>query len=230
MLHLFTYSHNLFIYLLRILLLSVLLVSYSQASTPGEPQQIMEKTAKQMLNAFIREEEAISKDPDIAFDLINTNLVPKINFPLMSRWVLGKNWKKASLIQRQQFIAEFKTLVVEFYTHALIQYLQGNNLSTDIITFKPFRGKKNSKYATVRSQVNPPNGANPIKVNYDLYRNKKGLWQVYDVTIEGISLVTTYRSSFKQIISQQGMDGLLKELKNKNSTLINPKKTSQLKS
>ena len=147
----------------------------------------------------------------------------------MSRWVLGKNWKKASPEQQQKFIAEFQKLVVKFYSKALVQFLSQNNLTDDIITFTPFRGKLDGKYATVRSQVNPLNGAAPVKVNYDLYLSKKtGLWQVYDVSVEGISLVTTYRSSFKQIISQKGMDALLSELANKNSKLNNPEAKPQI--
>ncbi|MCP3851769.1 MAG: ABC transporter substrate-binding protein [Gammaproteobacteria bacterium] len=183
------------------------------------PQQLMEDTSKKMIQAFKESTEAIRKDPEVAHQLINEHLVPKVNFPLMSRWVLGKNWKKATPVQQTEFVAEFQALVVKFYSKALIQFLSKNNLTNDIITFHPFRGKLKGKYATIRSQVNPLGGGEPIKVNYDLYHNKSGQWQVYDVSVEGISLVTTYRSSFKQIVSKKGMDALLAELKNKNSSL-----------
>jgi phospholipid transport system substrate-binding protein len=179
----------------------------------------MEETSSSMIKAFIEKTEAIRQDPQVAHDLINENLVPKINFKLMSRWVLGRNWKKANSQQRDEFISEFKGLVIKFYSKALVDYLQKNDLREDVISFQPFRGKVDGKYATVRSQVNPPNGGEPVKVNYDLYFSKSGQWQVYDVSVEGISLVTTYRSSFKQIIDQKGMDALLAELKDKNSSL-----------
>lgn len=202
------------------MLIALLLLSESYAESRVEPQQLMEATSKEMIQAFMAKTDTIRKDPAVAHQLITDNLVPKINFPLMSRWVLGKNWKKATPEQQQEFIKEFKELVVRFYSKALIDYLQSNELSEDLITFMPFRGKVKSKYATVRSKVNPPNGSEPITVNYDLYFSKKAAtWQVYDVSVEGISLVTTYRSSFKQIISQKGMDALLDELKNKNSNL-----------
>lgn len=204
---------------LQTMFLSLLLLSSAVADSRPEPQKLMEDTSKAMIKEFMEQTEAIRKDPEVAHQLINDNLVPKINFNLMSRWVLGKNWKKATPEQQQEFIKEFRGLVIKFYSKALIQYLEKNNLTEDIITFKPFRGKPEDKYATVRSQVNPPSGKEPVKVNYDLYRNKSGQWQVYDVSVEGISLVTTYRSSFKQIISQKGMDALLAELKDKNSNL-----------
>ena len=204
--------------------ITLILISGTYADAVPIPQKLMEDTSKKMIAAFQAQTEAIRTDPKIADQLINDNLVPNINFPLMSRWVLGKNWKKATPEQRQTFIAEFQKLVVKFYSKALVQFLSQNNLTDDIITFIPFRGKLEGKYATVRSQVNPLNGAAPVKVNYDLYHRKKtGLWQVYDVSVEGISLVTTYRSSFKQIISQKGMDALLDELKDKNSSINSPK-------
>ncbi len=199
--------------------IAVILLSITHADTIPVPQQIMEETSREMIKEFKANTEAIRSDPDIALKLVNDNLVPKINFPLMSRWVLGRNWKKASVGQQQKFITEFQKLVVKFYSKALIEFLSKNNLTDDIITFKPYRGKIDSKYATIRSQVNPPSGSAPIKVNYDLYHGKSGQWQVYDVSIEGISLVTTYRSSFKDIISKKGMDSLLAELRDKNSAL-----------
>lgn len=213
------------------LLLSLFLVTTASASANNkvpEPQRLMEETSDKMLKKFIENTPAIRKDTRVAYQLIRENLVPKINFKLMSRWVLGKNWRKATQEQRAAFTKEFKKLVIEFYSKAFVQYLQKNDLTPDIITFKPFRGKLKSKYATVRSQINPPNGAEPITVNYDLYLNKAGQWQVYDVSVEGISLVTTYRSSFKQIISQKGMDALLADLKDKNAKINQDARNKEL--
>lgn len=190
------------------------------AQSVPEPQLLMEETTKRMVSAFIDNSEAIRKDPQLAHDLINEYLLPKINFMLMSRYVLGKNWKKATPAQQQEFIAQFRELLIKFYSRALLEYLQGNDVHADIITFKPFRGKKDSRYVTVRSQVNPPKGGTAIQVNYDLYHSKKsGLWQIYDVTIEGISMVTNYRTSFNESITKSGIDGLIKELKDKVKTL-----------
>lgn len=186
------------------------------AQSVPEPQLVIEENTKRIVNAFINNSEAIRKDPHLAHDLINENLLPMINFELMSRYVLGKNWKKATPAQQQEFITQFRELLIKFYSRALLEYLQDNDVHADIITFKPFRSKKDSRYVTVRSQVNPPKGGTAIQVNYDLYQSKKsGLWQVYDVTIEGISMVTNYRTSFNESIAKNGMDGLIKELKDK---------------
>jgi len=141
----------------------------------------------------------------------------------MSRWVLGKNWRKATPSQKEEFQIEFQSLVIKFYSEALLQFLQDNQINKDMIKFMPFRGTIKDKYATVRSQIYPPSGAEAIKVNYELYYGKSKQWQVYDVKIEGISLVSTYRSSFNNIVSKKGMDTLILELKNKNFV---PPKTS----
>jgi phospholipid transport system substrate-binding protein len=205
----------LFTHLLLGLLLSTVFATVFAQSIP-EPQLVMEETSKRMVKAFMDKSEAISKDPQVAYDLITKYLLPKINFELMSRYVLGKNWKKAAPTQQQEFISQFRQLLLNFYSKALLKYLQTNDIHADIITFKPFRGKKNSRYATVRSIVNPPGGGTVIQVNYDLYQSKKsGLWQVYDLSVEGISLVTNYRSSFNESIAKNGMDGLINEIKDK---------------
>lgn len=202
-------------------LLLTFLLSFSAYAQPvPEPQMVMEQTNQRLIRAFMDNSEAIRKDPQIANQLINEHLLPKINFELMSRYVLGKNWKKATPAQQQDFITQFRELLIKFYSKALLQYLESNDVHENTITFKPFRSKQNSQYATVRSLVNPPEGGQPVQVNYDLYQSKKtGLWQVYDVTIEGISMVANYRTSFNDTIAKNGMDGLIKELKAKVKSL-----------
>ncbi|MCU7834745.1 MAG: ABC transporter substrate-binding protein [gamma proteobacterium symbiont of Taylorina sp.] len=200
-------------------LMCFLLLSDSFAASVPEPQRILEETSKRMIKLFIEKSEDIRKDPEIAHILIQDSLITKINFELMSRWVLGRNWKKASPAQQHEFVRVFKALVIKFYSKGLIGYLAKHDLEEDVITFKPFRGKISSKYVTVRSFVKPPGNAEPVNVDYDLYHNRAGQWQVYDVSIEGISLVTSYRSSFKKIIKEEGMDALLSQLREKNIKL-----------
>ncbi|MCK5696526.1 MAG: ABC transporter substrate-binding protein [Gammaproteobacteria bacterium] len=193
-----------------------LLANITYADSIPIPQKLMEEASQQMVSEFINNAEAIKKNPDIAHDLIKKNLVPKVNFPLISRWVLGKNWRTASPAQKKEFQNEFQILVIQFYSEALLQFLQDNDINKDMIKFLPFRGSRKGKYATVRSQIYPPSGGSTVKVNYELYHGKSGQWQVYDVKIEGISLVSTYRSSFNNIITKKGIEGLILELKNKN--------------
>ncbi len=194
-------------------------VSITYAGSTPVPQILMEKTSQKMIAAFIDNDDAIKTNPNIAHELIKKNLVPNINFPLMSRWVLGKSWRKASPSQKQEFHDEFQLLVIRFYSEALLQFLKNNKINQDIIKFMPFRGEIKDKYATVRSKVYPPSGTNAIKVNYELYYGKSGQWKVYDLKIEGISLISTYRSSFRNIITKKGIDGLILDLKNKNISL-----------
>lgn len=204
------------------LLISMFLVSISLANFIPEPQRILEEASKEMIQLFIEKSDDIRQEPEIAHHLIREYIISKINFKLMSRWVLGSNWKKASPDQRQKFLTVFKQLIIKFYSKTLIEYLVKNNLAADIIIFKTFHGKINSKYVTIRSSINPSGGAEPVNVNYDMYHNKAGLWQIYDITIEGISLVTSYRSSFKKIVKEQGMDSLISQLQDKTSQIDKP--------
>ena len=204
------------------ILLSLCFIPLSFANTVPEPQRILEETSKQMIRTLIDKSDDIQKDPEITHTLIREHLISKINFKLMSRWVLGSNWKKATPEQQQEFVAVFKKLVIKFYSKALIEYLSKHDLKPDIISFKPYAGKTKGKYVTIRSQVNPPGNPEPVNVNYDMYHNKAGQWQIYDISIEGISLVTSYRSSFKKIIKEQGMDALLSQLRDKTLKLNEP--------
>ena len=204
------------------ILLSLCCISLSFANTVPEPQRILEKTSTEMLQLFMEKSDDISKDPEIAHTLIREHLISKINFKLMSRWVLGSNWKKSTPEQQQEFVIVFKELVIKFYSKALLEYLSKYELEPGLISFKPFAGKIKGKYTTIRSLINPPGGAEPINVNYDMYHNKAGQWQVYDISIEGISLVTSYRSSFKKVIKEQGMDALLSQLREKTLKLNEP--------
>ena len=205
--------------IVSLLCINFMLLSTGFANSTPEPQRIMEDTSREMIQFLIDKSDDIRKDPEVAHTKIRTHLIKQINFKLMSRWVLGSNWKKASAEQQQEFIQVFKGLVIKFYSQALIEYLSSNELAVGIISFKPFRGKTDSKYATIRSSINPPGNPEPINVNYDLYHNKAGKWQVYDISIEGISLVTSYRSSFRKVIKEQGMQALISQLREKTSKL-----------
>lgn len=195
-----------------IAILCLLLAPLTQANAT-DPQSLLEDTSKVMLKALHDNTPAIRQDPQIAYDLIDQHLLPNIDFDLMSRWVLGKNWRKATVDQQNEFILQFRSLVTQFYTKALLDYLQTNDVDENLIVFQPFKGSDHDKYATVRSRITPPDGQPPVQVNYELRRNKADEWKVYDVSVEGVSLVTTYRSSFNQIVAKSGMDGLIDEVR-----------------
>jgi len=173
-----------------------------------EPQALIESVANETLTRVRADKEKIKKDPQYINELVNELVLPHFDFETMSKWALGKHWRKAKKIQRDQFIEEFKSLLVRTYGTSLSEY------SDQVIKYMPFRGELASGDVTVRSEVEQPGGF-PIPIDYKLHKKNDG-WKVYDVKIDDISLVANYRTSFSKQIRESGIDELIKKLASKN--------------
>lgn len=206
--------------------------SAGAASVPQAPEQLMTEVSRQMLDTLKREREAVRERPQHLFDLVDEVLGPHVDFPRMSGWVLGKYWRQASAEQRRRFISAFRIMMVRFYTAALLD--DPNQLDDllarddGLITFLPGRPAEGDT-TTVRSEVHMNDGK-VVQVLFAVH-NRDGDWKVYDVTVEGVSLVTNYRTSFAQEIQQGGIDALITRLEERNQALmdqvVNGKKAAQ---
>ncbi|HQZ46318.1 MAG TPA: ABC transporter substrate-binding protein, partial [Usitatibacteraceae bacterium] len=148
-------------------------------------------------------------------DLVEEKVLPHFDFPRMTRLAMGRNWSKASDSQKEALVSEFRTLLVRTYSTSLSQY---RNQTIDVKAAKFAAGDQDT---VVRTVVNQP-GGQPIPIDYGMERSDKG-WKVYDVVVDGVSLVTTYRSSFHDQIQRSGVDGLLKTLADRNRASGAPK-------
>jgi phospholipid transport system substrate-binding protein len=126
----------------------------------------------------------------------------------MSRWTLGHYWRSATPEQRARFVAQFRQLLMRTYGHTLMEYRDTK------IRYLPLLAAPGAQRVTVRCEAEQAGGS-PIQLAYAMYLTGDG-WKVYDVQVEGVSLVTNYRSSFAAIIHNQGMDGLIRALAEKN--------------
>lgn len=198
---------------LRALLLAVLLASLAAvpARAAGDitPLELVQDTSTRMLAALKDERDVISKDSGRLYELVSTIVLPYFDFERMSQWVLGKNWRTATPDQRVRFVEQFRNLLVRTYGTALSDY------ADEKITYLPFAGDLGAQTVTVRTEIEQAGSTIPI--NYSMYRSRDG-WKVYDVAISGVSLVTNYRSSFGNIIRDKGMDSLIRQLAEKNSS------------
>jgi len=196
---------------------SILLFSPSQAElTP--PNMLLETASREMISAINANHEKIKADPAVLNGLVEEILMPHIDFIAASKWVLGKHWRSASKEQKLEFIRQFRTLLLRFYSTALSEYLTTNMVTEDMFVFLPLRGDTSTKQVTVNSEIHAPSGS-IIPVKYSMHLSNKG-WKVYDVSIEGISMVTTYRTSFAAEIKQKGLDGLIASLTERNDKLV----------
>lgn len=148
--------------------------------------------------------------------LIENSILPQIDFNLMTKYVMGAAWKKADVAQQGQITTLFKQLLVYQYSHALGR-LKGAQVSVDSSTIS---GDKQNK-ATVKGALKVPNNGNsnsqPVNIEYDLAKIGS-TWKIYDVKIENVSIVTTYRSQFNDTVQNggtNGIAGLIKQLQDK---------------
>ncbi len=173
------------------------------------PQDVIKETSQRMIAALNKDRPALQQDASKIYDLVDQILLPHFDFELISRWALGKYWRSASPEQRTRFTDQFRTLLVRTYASALLEY------SNEEIRFPATSAPAaNTNDVTVPTQVQPRSGA-PIPINYSMHF-MNGAWKVYDVTVDGISLVTNYRDTFVSQIRDGGMDAVIQGLEQRN--------------
>ena len=192
---------------LLLFVLSLLQISFVQAEQM--PDTLVKNTTDKMLVALKANREELKKNKSLIYDLVGEIVVPHFDFIRMSRWVLGKSWKAASKKQKLRFIRTFRTLMVRTYAVALLEYTDQR------IDYQPLRGEVGQKDLTVYTKVIQPAGRPSTLINYRLYL-KKDQWKVYDIAVDGISLVSNYRTSFASEIKQDGLDALIARLEKHN--------------
>ncbi len=178
-----------------------------QVGAVPSPQALVKDTSERMLAKLKQERELLAQEPGRIYELVDEILLPHFDFEYMSQLVLAKYWRRASADQRRAFTGEFRTLLVRTYAKSLSAYTDQQ------ISFLPFRELKGDD-VTVRTEVEQP-GSFPIPIDYRLHQ-RGGEWKVFDIIIDGVSLVTNYRSSFAREIRKGGIDSLVKTLQARN--------------
>lgn len=189
-------------------LLALCMVCLLSAGTVGAaeaPDAVVKDTAEKVLSKLRAQREAIRKDPNKIYDVVETDVLPRLDFERMSQFVLGKYWQRATPDQRARFVEQFKRLLVRTYAKALFE-----NVDADI-DYLPLRMASGADEAVVKTEVNQP-GGQPIPIDYKVYRSANGEWKVFDVVIDGVSLVGNYRTTFANEVRQSGLDQLIAKL------------------
>lgn len=174
---------------------------------------LVKETSDRIIGALKNRSDDIRKDPNLIYKLVDEIIIPHFDFERMSQLVLGKHWQRISADERGKFTKEFRSLLIRTYATAMLDY------SNEEIVFLPFRNDANSEDVTVKTEVNPQSGF-PIPIDYSLYM-KQGEWKVYDVSIDDVSLVVNYRTSFGAEIKQIGVSEMIKKLQSRNQQAQN---------
>lgn len=190
---------------LFILLTLVLGLNAVPALAADTPPDVLARTTTQEVLAILKQDKELqSGNQAKVYQLVEAKILPHFDFNRMTQLVLGRHWSRATAKQKQELVTEFRNLLVRTYSSSLTAF------SGQTVEFKPLAAKPDDTDVTVRSEIRQP-GGQPIRIDYSMYNTDFG-WKVYDVAIDGVSLVTNYRSSFSNTIRQQGIDGLIKAL------------------
>ena len=184
------------------------------AAAQEAPDAMVKRVTDEVLTIIRTDKDLQSGDSRKIAALAEQKVLPHFDFTRMTRLAVGRNWQQASDAQKDALTREFRTLLVRTYSSSLTAY------RNQTIEVKPAKMGAQDKDVTVRTQVIQQGGP-PIPIDYAMEKAADG-WKVYDVTIDGASLVTTYRSSFNDQISKGGIDGLVKTLADRNKAPAPP--------
>jgi phospholipid transport system substrate-binding protein len=173
-----------------------------------DPGQLIDTAAKAMLSDLDAHRAEYRKDPAKINALVDRVLLPHFDTEYSGRLVLGKHWNTATPEQRKRFVDGFYHALLKSYGTALLDF------TGDRLKVFPYKGEPAATSATVRTVVRKDDG-DTVAVNYSLHRTDKG-WMAWDVIIEGISYVKSFRDDFGAEIDQKGLDGLIERLEQQN--------------
>jgi len=184
---------------------------HAQAQAADTAPDVLVKNVTDEVLQIIRSDKGIQAgNNQKAIALIEAKVLPHFNFAHMTQLAVGHDWKAASGAQQKQLADEFHALLVRTYAKALTEYKNSS------IKFKPFKMGSGEGDVEVRTDVMQAGGKS-ISLDYFLEKLPTG-WTVFDIEVDGISLVTNYRNSFAAEVRSGGIDGLIKSLHSKNGS------------
>ena len=173
------------------------------------PDELIKNTVQEVI-AIIKQDKSIQAgDQKKIIALVDAKVLPHFDFARMTQLAVGKYWRTATPEQKQALTMEFRDMLVRTYTKVFTVYRD------QTIEMKPLRMDAGGTEATVQTVINKP-GSQAIPVNYEMEKAADG-WKVFDISIEGVSMVMSYRGTFASQIQDGGIDGLIKTLSDKNA-------------
>ena len=174
-----------------------------------KPDELVKAVTEDVIAAVKSDKQLAAGDKEKMLKLAEEKVLPHIDFQEAARLAVGRAWAQASKEQQERIVTEFRRMLVRTYSNAISRY-EGQTMKV-----LPARYKPEDTDVTVRNQYVRP-GQTPLQVEYSMHKTDDG-WKIYDIVVEGVSLVITYRSEFTAVVKQQGIEGLIKRLGEKNA-------------
>jgi phospholipid transport system substrate-binding protein len=190
------------------LIAGLILLLALPAMAATEPEQLVRQTSERVIAEIRANLDVYKDDPKKVYILVDELVLPHFDFAAMTDLALGRYKDEVSAAQKPAIVAEFRQLLVRTYSSALFEYTDQEMI------YLPMEGSEAEGEVTVRTEIEQAGGF-PIPINYVLHLGDEG-WKVFDVSVDEVSLVTNYRSSFARAIKRDGIDGLIKTLQERN--------------
>lgn len=194
---------------LAALTMSVAVMSAPALANEEAPDAMVKRVSADVLAAIKADPAIQAGDVNRIMALVETKIMPNVNFARMTSSAVGRYWRQATPEQQKQLQEEFKTLLVRTYSGAL------GEVKDQKLTFRPMRSRPEDTEVVVRSEVRGK--GDPIQLDYRLEKTPTG-WKIYDLNVLGVWLVETYRTQFAQEIGAKGIDGLIASLAQRNKS------------
>ena len=178
------------------------------------PDQLVRSTVGKITLLLKANRDVDAEDPRRLYAMMDfcEEVLPHIDFRAMSKFALGRYWREATQDQRVRFTHEFRNLLVRTYGTALRKYSERQ------VIYLPFSGAPSDKTAVVKTVVKPAGGGPAIPINYSFYKDHS-VWKLYDIAIDGVSLVNTFHDAYADIINKKGIDALIADIAESNNQL-----------
>ena len=190
------------------LLLPLALTAPFSLAEDVSPDVLLSRVTLEVIGIIRQDKEVQAGKPSKVADVVETRILPLFDFARMTQVAMARNWRVATPEQQTALTAEFKTLLVRTYSTAL------SNYRDQVIEFKRLRASPIDSEVTVKSVIKQA-GSDPLSMDYDMEKTRAG-WKVYDIKIDGVSLIANYRETFASRVREGGVDGLIKVLAEKN--------------
>lgn len=197
--------------LLAALTLSLGLVHIACASDEA-PDALIKRISQEVLDTAKSDKDIQSGNEQKVLDLVESKILPSVDFGRMTEMAAGRNWRTATPTQQAELTKQFRSLLIYTYSGALSQ------VKDQRLQYKPFRADPADTEVEVRSQVVSSRAGQVIELNYRLAKEAGG-WKIYDINVLGAWLIETYKGNFSAEINKSGVDGLIKSLTDKNAKL-----------
>ncbi|MEO6320806.1 MAG: ABC transporter substrate-binding protein [Polaromonas sp.] len=171
------------------------------------PDALIKRVSSEVLDAIKSDKAIQAGEMNRVLTLVDTKVMPNVNFTRMTASAVGRNWRQATPEQKARLQEEFKTLLIRTYSGALSQ------VKDQSLNVKPLRAAPSDTEITVRTEV--LGRGDPVQLDYRMEKTPSG-WKIYDLNVLGVWLVETYRTQFAQEISANGVDGLIASMSQRN--------------